>query len=93
LGDFNIDILKKNNHTIFKKKGSLNFMDKLKLKSQFSQNISKAEFQQDHIWAYVGETEYKSNATKAYWLNFYIAFKLPNTLSMYNKRPLMFWFF
>jgi hypothetical protein len=38
-------------------------------------------------------TNKKSSVIETYWSNFhkliYIAFKLPNTLPMYNKKPLM----
>jgi hypothetical protein len=69
-------------------------MDKFQLKSQFNENITKARSQLDHIWENVPRNEYKSGVIEAYWSNFhkpiYIAFKLLNTLSMYNKKPLMF---
>jgi hypothetical protein len=72
----------------------LYFMDKFELKSQFSENTTKARFQLHHIWANVPGNECKFDVTKAYWSNFhkpiYIAFKLLNTLPMYNKKPLMF---
>jgi hypothetical protein len=46
-----------------------------------------------HIWANVFGNEYKFVVTKAYWSYFhkptYIAFKLPNTLPIHNKKPLM----
>jgi len=68
-------------------------MDKFQLKSQFSENTTKVGFQLDHIWANVLGNECKSYVIEAYWSNFhkpiYIAFKLPNTLPMYNKKPLM----
>jgi len=68
-------------------------MDKFQLKSQFSENITKAISQLDHIWANVFGNECKSGVIEAYWLDFhkpiYIAFKLLNTLPMYNKKPLM----
>jgi hypothetical protein len=68
-------------------------MDKFQLKSQFSENITKVRPQLNHIWAIILGNECKSNVTKTYWLDFhkpiYIAFKLPNTLPMYNKKPLM----
>jgi hypothetical protein len=69
-------------------------MDKFKLKSQFSESITKVESQLDHIWANVLENKCKYGVIEAYWLDFhksiYIAFKLPNTLPMYNKKSLMF---
>jgi hypothetical protein len=68
-------------------------MDKFQLKSQFSESPTRAISQLDHIWANVLGNECKSLVTKAYWLDFhkliYITFKLPNTLPMYNKKPLM----
>jgi len=63
------------------------------LKSQFNENITKVESQLDHIWANVLGNECKFVETKAYWSYFhkptYIAFKLPSTLPIYNKKPLM----
>jgi len=89
MGDFNVDILKDNNHG--KKTKKLDFMDKFKLKSQFSENTTKVGSQLDHIWANVPRNECKFGVTKAYWLGFhkpiYIACKLPNTHPMYNKKP------
>jgi hypothetical protein len=71
-------------------------MDKFQLKSQFNENTTKARSQLNHIWANVPKNECKSSVIKAYWSNFhkpiYIAFKLPNTLPMYNKKPLMYLF-
>jgi len=68
-------------------------MDKFQLKSQFSESITKARFQLDHIWANVLGNECKSGVIEAYWLDFhkpiYIEFKLLNTFPMYNKKPLM----
>jgi hypothetical protein len=68
-------------------------MDKFQLKSQFNENTTKAWSQLDHIWANVLGNECKFGVTKAYWSNFhkptYIAFKLPNTFPIYNKKPLM----
>jgi hypothetical protein len=69
-------------------------MDKFKLKSQFNENTIKTGFLLDHIWANVLGNECKFGVIEAYWSNFhkliYIPFKLPNTLSMYNKKPLLF---
>jgi hypothetical protein len=69
-------------------------MDKFQLTSQFSESTTKAKSQLDHIWANVLRNECKFGVIGAYWLDFhkliYIAFKLPNTLLMYNKKPLMF---
>jgi hypothetical protein len=45
MGDFNVDILKDNNQTKKKEKELLYFMDKFQLKSQFSENTTKVEFQ------------------------------------------------
>jgi hypothetical protein len=68
-------------------------MNKFQLKSQFNENTTKVGFQLNHIWAHVLENECKSGVTKTYWSNFhkpfYIAFKLLNTLPMYNKKPLI----
>jgi hypothetical protein len=64
-------------------------MDKLQLKLQFNENTTKAIFQLGHILANVLGNECKFGVIEAYWSNFhkpiYIAFKLPNTLPMYNK--------
>jgi hypothetical protein len=69
-------------------------MDKFKL--GFSESTIKVGFQLDHMWANVPENECKYGVTKAYWSNLYksiyIAFKLPNILFMYNKKPLWFSF-
>ncbi len=54
MGDFNVDTLKDNNHGSFLKK-LLDFMDKVKLKSQFNESTTKVGFQFDHIWANVLE--------------------------------------
>jgi hypothetical protein len=71
-------------------------MNKLLSKSQFSETTTKAWSQLHHIWANVLGNECKYGVIKTYWSNFYkliyIALKLPNTLSMYNKKPLMFSF-
>jgi hypothetical protein len=41
----------------------------------------------------IPRNEYKYGVIEAYWLDFhksiYIAFKLPNTIPMYNKKPLL----
>ncbi len=59
---------------------------------QFNRNTTKVRFQFDHVWSNVLRNEYKYNAIEAYWLDFhkliYIAFKVPNTLPMYNKKQL-----
>jgi hypothetical protein len=93
LKDFNVDILKNNNHAK-KKQKLLDFMDKFKFNSQFCGNTTKVGFQLDHIWTNIPKNECKSSVIKAYWLGFhkpiYIAFNLPNTLPMYNKKPLSF---
>jgi hypothetical protein len=52
MGDFNVDILKNNNHEKNKQE-LLDFMDKFKLKSQFNENTTKVGFQLDHVWANV----------------------------------------
>jgi hypothetical protein len=44
MGDFNVDILKDNNHEKNKQE-ILDFMGKFKLKSQFSESITKVGFQ------------------------------------------------
>jgi len=91
MGDLIVDILNDDNQTIYI---YIYFMDKFQLKSQFSENTTKARSQLDHIWANVLGNEFKFGVTKAYWLDFhkpiYIASKLPNTLPMYSKKPLMF---
>jgi calcineurin-like phosphoesterase family protein len=91
--EFNVDILKDNNQAINKQE-LLYFMGKFQLKSKFSENITKVKFQLDHIWTNVLRNECKYGVTKTYWSDFhkliYIAFKLLNTLPMYNKKPLMF---
>jgi hypothetical protein len=51
MGDFNVDILKDNKQAKNKQE-LLDFMDKFQLKSQFSENVTKARFQLDHIWSY-----------------------------------------
>jgi hypothetical protein len=65
-------------------------MGKLQFKSQFSEKITNVGSQLDHIWANVLGNECKFGATKAHWSYFhksiYIAFKLPNTFAMYNKK-------
>ncbi len=65
-------------------------MDKFKLR--FSESTIKVGFQLDHMWANVPENECKFGVIEAYWPNLhkliYIAFKLPNTLFIYNKKPL-----
>jgi hypothetical protein len=48
VGDFYVDILKDNNQTKNKQE-LLHFMDNFQLKSQFSENTTKAGFQLDHI--------------------------------------------
>jgi hypothetical protein len=68
-------------------------MDKFQLKSQFNESTIKVGFQLDITWANVLGNECQFGVTEAYWSNFhkpiYIAFKLPNTLPMYNKKILM----
>jgi hypothetical protein len=63
-------------------------------KFQFNESTTKTGFQLNHIWTnIVLGNECKYGVTEAYWLDFhkwiYIAFKLPNTLPMYNKKPLI----
>jgi hypothetical protein len=69
-------------------------MDTFQLKSQFNENTKKARSKLDHTWKNVCGNECKDGVIETYWLDFqkliYIAFKLPNTLPMYNKKPLMF---
>jgi hypothetical protein len=93
MGEFSVDILKDNNQQK-KKKKLLYFIDKFQLKSQFIENTTKVGSQLNHIWANVLGNECKYGVKKTYWSNFheliYIAFKLPNKLPMYNKKPLMF---
>ncbi len=68
-------------------------MNKFQLKSQFSGSTMKAGFQLKHILMNVFRNECKFGVIEAYWSNFhkpiYIAFKLLNTLPMYNKKPSM----
>jgi hypothetical protein len=94
--DFNVDILKDNNHGK-NKQNLLDFMDYFKLKSQFSENTTKVGFQSNHIWANVLGNECKFGVIEAYWLDFhkpiYIAFKLPNALPMYNTNHYCLHFF
>jgi hypothetical protein len=52
------------------KKELLNFIDKLKLKSQFNGKTTKKKNQLDHIWANVLGNECKSNVSEAYRLDF-----------------------
>jgi hypothetical protein len=65
-------------------------MDKFQLKSQFNENTTKIGFQLNYIWANVLRNECKFDVTKTHWLNLhkpnYIAFKLLNTLPIYNKK-------
>jgi hypothetical protein len=72
-------------------------MDKFELNSQFCGNTTKEGFQLDHIWTNVPRNECKSSVIEASWPYFhkpiYMAFKLPNTLPMYTKKPLTFPFF
>jgi len=63
MGEFNVDILKDNNHGK-KKQELLNFMDKFKLR--YSENTTKVRFQLNHMWANVPENECKYGVTKAY---------------------------
>jgi len=92
MGDINVDIIKDNNQPK-KKQELLYFMDKFVLKSQFSESTTKVGSQLDHMWANVHGNECKYGVIEAYWSNFhkpiYIPFKLPNTLAMYNKKPLL----
>jgi hypothetical protein len=66
-------------------------MDNFELNSQCSGSITKARPKLDQIWANVSKNECKLSVTYAYWPNFhkliYVAFKLLNTLPMYNKKP------
>ncbi len=65
MGYFNVYILKNNNHRKNKQE-LLNFMDKLKLKSQFNENNTKVGFQLDHTWPNFLGNECKYGVTKAY---------------------------
>ncbi len=58
MGDFNLDILKDNNHEKNKQE-LLDFMDKFKLKSLFNESTTKVGFQLDHIWANAQKKECK----------------------------------
>jgi hypothetical protein len=68
-------------------------MDKFQLKSQFNDSTTQVGFPLNHIWANVFGNECKYGVIETYWSDFhklmYIAFKLPNTLPMYNKITLM----
>jgi hypothetical protein len=90
MGYFNDDILKNNKQKKKKKQEQLYFMDKFQLKSQFRENTTKDGSQLYHILTNVFGNECKFGVTKVYWSNFhkptYIAFKLPNTLPIYNKK-------
>ncbi len=92
MGDFNVDTLKDNNHGKNKQK-ILDFVDKVKLKSQFNESTTKVGFQFDHIWANVPRNECKYTLIEEYWLDchklIYIAFKLPNALPMYNGKAII----
>lgn len=97
LVDFNIDILK-NNNDAKNKQDILYLMNKLKLKSQFNKSSTKLEYQLYRIYIQVNvfENKCKYGVIKANWPNFHtlihIAFKLTNTLPMYNKKTLIFSF-
>jgi hypothetical protein len=71
----------------------LDFMDKFKLNSLFNGDTTKVESQLNNMWVNFFLNECKTSVTKAHWPNFhkliYIAFKLPNTLPMYNKKLLI----
>jgi hypothetical protein len=58
MGDFNVDILKNNNHEKNKQE-LLDFMDKFKLKSLFNESTTKVRCQLDHIWVNVLKNECK----------------------------------
>jgi hypothetical protein len=60
--DFSVDIIKNNNEPKNKQE-ILYFMDKFQLKSQFSENTTKAGSQLDHIWANILGKEWKSSVT------------------------------
>jgi hypothetical protein len=68
-------------------------MDKFQLKSQINESTTKVGYQLNYIWTNVLKNEYKFGVIEACWLDFhkpiYTAFKLLNTLPMYNKKPLM----
>jgi len=66
LGDFNIDILDDNNHENNKQQ-SLDFMNKLELKSQFKKITTKTRSKLNHIWSNVPRNECKSSVLVAYW--------------------------
>jgi hypothetical protein len=60
--DFNVNILKDNNQAK-KKKNLIYFMGKFQLKSQFSENTTKAKFQLDHIRVKAPRNECKFGVT------------------------------
>ncbi len=86
LGNFNIDILDDNNHENNTQQ-SIDFMNKLELKSQFKNITTKVGSQLNHIWSNVLGNECKSSVSKAYWLDFhkpiYITFTLQDTLKIF----------
>jgi len=67
-------------------------MDKFQLKSEFNENTTKVRFRLNHMGK-CPRNECKSCVIETYWSNLhkliYIAFKLPNKLPTYNKKPLM----
>ncbi len=66
---FNIDILDDYNHENNKQQ-SIDFMNKLELKSQFKNITTKTRSQLNHIWSNVPRNECKSSVLEAYWLVF-----------------------
>ncbi len=60
----------------------------------FVETPQKQDFNQTVYEQIFPKNECKLSAIKTYWLDFhkpiYIAFNLPNTLPMYNKKPLTF---
>jgi hypothetical protein len=75
----------------------IRFHEKFELKSQFNASNTKIKSQLNHMWENALENVCKFGVTSSYWPYFhkpiYIAFKLPNTLPIHNKKPLMssFW--
>jgi hypothetical protein len=65
LGNFNIDILNDNNHENNTQQ-SIDFMNKLELKSQFKNITTKVGSQLNHIWSNVPGNECKLGVSEAY---------------------------
>ncbi len=68
-------------------------MNKLGLKSQLKNIITKAESQLYHIWSNVLGNESKLGVLETYWVDFHkpicMTFKLPNTLLIHNNKIML----